>query len=505
MRSIPLRRAAAVLGGVALIVSPLPAYAATPSTTPSATPSKAAPDHERLEWATCPDGAGPTDKVGMECASLRVPVDWNRPDGRTLTLMVGRLPATGKREHTVVMNPGGPTGNVIEYLATYSAESYADLRTDTDVVTWDLRGGPVVPGLSTALGCEFSTIRRPAYPADRAAFERLESAGRDRADKCRARAPELFDRMSSADHARDLDAIRAALGQRRLNFYGSSYGGILAQSYARLYPNRVRTMVLDGTMDHTAPGDRTYLDPARDESRLLRRYFSWCDEHDSCALSGNAETRWREVTAAADREPIPTDTEDVVYDGDDLRALSVGQLRSATFEKSTIDTAVVSAERGDGSGFVPESGRPYPSMPVPGVVECLDWPRPRSASDARRLAHKLRAIAPLSATGGALLRGILTCAGWPTPVTNLPRRLPAGLPPLLGAGTRAEYATTDRAVKQVPGSASILEDAPGHTLYSYNTCARKHINRYLRTAQTPAPRTECPSDVTPPSGHSSGR
>src|SRR5690606_18934434 len=100
---------------------------------------------------------------------------------------------------------------------------------------------------STGLPCSWTRIPIAAVPRDDADFGRLSDTNRGYAEACRLKDPELFANMSSADHARDMEAIRKALGADKLNFYGASYAGFYGQAYARLFPDRVRTMVLDGT------------------------------------------------------------------------------------------------------------------------------------------------------------------------------------------------------------------------------------------------------------------
>ena len=166
----------------------------------------------------------------------------------------------------MTVNFGGPTGNSIDLMRSYGGgEAFAGLRQKMDIVTWDLRGGPNSPGLSTNLACDWKGVRQPRMPRDQASFDQLAAANRTEALRCQAKDPQLFASMDSGSHARDLEAIRQALGESEVNFYGASYGGFLAQSYARLYPQKVRTMVLDGTWNHSADNwDRELNQLARD-------------------------------------------------------------------------------------------------------------------------------------------------------------------------------------------------------------------------------------------------
>ncbi|MDA0565693.1 alpha/beta hydrolase [Streptomonospora sp. S1-112] len=476
---------------IAAVLSPLlsaPAWAEEAGT--AAPPGRG----QRLDWGACPEG---DYGIGMECATLRVPVDHDKPRGRHITLTVGRLPAIGDggAEGTVVVNPGGPVGIGIEYLATYG-DAFTGLREDMDIVTWDLRGDPNGHGgFSTALDCHWGYVETPRFPADQAAFADLAAANRATAQECRAADPALFDHMSSADHADDLEAVRAALGERRLNLHMTSYGGVIGQSYARQYPERVRTLYLDGVADHTGEGDAVYEGFARDGDAAFGRFADWCAAEEACALHGqDVERRWRALTAGADADPIPASVAGVDYTGRDLKAAAVAVLTAerpgATWE--ALAEAVVAAEDGDASGFVRDPAHPFPGSPQPGVVECLDWNRPADHAQAEATAARLDEVAPN--TGGRLQMygNILSCAGWPAPVANPPGPLPEEVPPLLGAGTWREFGSTARAVEDVAGSVAIEHDGPGHGLYwGGNACVVAHADAYLRTRELPPPGTAC--------------
>lgn len=444
-----------------------------------------------LDWQPCPGDPGdPGDKAGMQCADLQVPVNWGRPDGRRITLKLGRLPATGTAEGSVLVAYGGPGGPGIAITEAHP-DMWAKLRTRMNVVTWDTRGyGEQFGGLSDGLPCTWTRIPYPAFPADDAEFGRLSDTNRGYAEACRHGDPEFFANMSSADHARDMEAIRKALGEARLNFYGASYAGLYAQAYARLFPAQVRAMVLDGTMNH---GDADWLKEvgksARDHEAAMRRFFDWCDGADTCPLDDAARS-WRKLIAKADRSPIAAKRVGAHYNARDLQDLALGLARQGEAQWPALAQAVQDAVNGDASGLAPQRGARYPDLTTP-VTECLDWPRFRDRSEMAAAVTRLRRLAPDTGAAATLVTGTLACVGWPVTVTNPPKALPDGLPPLLGAGAWVESDATERAVKQVPGSVTIRHEGPGHTLYPFNACAREHIDRYLTDRVLPLPGTEC--------------
>jgi pimeloyl-ACP methyl ester carboxylesterase len=452
------------------------------------------PSTPPLAWGPCPDGPGP---AGLECASLDVPVDPADPGGRTMALALGRLPATGPSEGSVLVNFGGPGAPGTTSLRDRAADSFTELRTRMDVVTWDPRGyGGVFGGRSTGLACDWRSLVKltPPFPADQAAFDALAASNRTPAQVCRDTDPVLFDHMDSASNAHDMEAIRRALGEPALTFYGASYGGLFAQAYARLFPDRVRAMVLDGTANHSTDDWPAELDAlAADSEVVFGRFVGWCAAEPSCALHGtDVEQRWLRVVGAADRDPLPVPGTDIRYTGRDLQGLAQFSMLTGPPAWPAVAAAVATAEGGDGSGFRPAQGNPYPVVGTPGVTECQEIP---GYADQRAMAEtvsRVRAIGPALAAALPLVAHALTCAGWPAPLSNPPAALPVGLPPLLGLGTWTDFPGTERVTRQVPGSVAVFHDGPGHVIYRPdNPCATDAVDRYLVDLVLPAPGTTC--------------
>ncbi|WP_329086679.1 alpha/beta fold hydrolase [Streptosporangium sp. NBC_01469] len=441
-----------------------------------------APQADPLDWSTCPG-----DKIGMECADLRVPVDRQQAAGREITLKLGRLKATGTSEGSVLIAYGGPGGPGI--AITQSGNQWAKLRERMDIVTWDTRGyGEQFGGLSTGLPCTWTRVPLPEFPEDDADFGRLSDTNRGYAEACRNKDPEFFANMSSADNARDMEAIRKALGDAKLNFYGASYAGFYGQAYARLFPGQVRTMVLDGTWNHSTAdwvGELEKMAGSNEEA--IGRFFDWCA---SGKCRDVVPAKWRKLVARADRAPIPARQAGIAYDGRDLQAFAVSSARQGAEAWPKLARDIRAAIGGDASGFVPARGARYPDQAT-GVTECVDWPRPAGRAELDATIARLREIAPNTGTANTLATGTLGCVGWPVRVTNPPAPLPKGLPPMLGAGAWGESDAVERVLKQVPGSVTVRHEGPGHTLHASNPCARDHIDRYLTDRVLPAAGTKC--------------
>lgn len=440
-----------------------------------------------LNWRPCQSGETGGGGTEMDCADLEVPVDWRKPEGRKITLKVGRLKATGPSKGQVLVAYGGPGAPGIAMTRSL-ADWWTKLRRHMDVITWDTRGyGEQFGGLSTGLPCSWTRIPIAAVPRDDADFGRLSDTNRGYAEACRLKDPELFANMSSADHARDMEAIRKALGADKLNFYGASYAGFYGQAYARLFPDRVRTMVLDGTLNHSAADWTRELEAtAKSNEQSMRRFFTWCAAN-GC---GDVRALWRKLIARADRSPVPTGTANVAYRAIDLQSFALGLARQGETAWPKLAEAIRKAAKGDASGFVPAKGARYPDQATP-VTECTDWPRPATRKELMTTLARLRKLAPNTGAANTPASATLNCIGWPVPVTNPPTTLPKGLPPLLGAGAWHESDSAQRVLSQVPGSVVIRHDGPGHTLYGTNACARDHIDTYLTTRTLPSKTTTC--------------
>ncbi|MEU6717778.1 alpha/beta fold hydrolase [Nonomuraea sp. NPDC046802] len=423
----------------------------------------------------------------MECADLKVPVNWQKPDGRKITLKLGRLKSTGASKGSVLVAYGGPGGPGIA-ITQSRPDIWANLRKTMDFITWDTRGyGEQFQGLSTGLPCAWTRVPIPDAPRNDADLGRLSDTNRGYAEACRLKDPELFANMSSADHARDMEAIRKALGGDKLNYYGASYAGFYGQVYARLFPGQIRTMVLDGTLSHSfADGEAEMEKTARAQEKSLGRFFAWCAKNDCEDVPG----LWRKLIARADRTPIPTSTPNVAYKARDLQSFVLGHARQGAAAWPALAEAIRKASKGDASDFVPSRGARYPDQST-GVTECTDWPRFANLKELTAATARLRKIAPNTGTANTLASASLGCIGWPVPVTSPPAPLPKGLPPMLGAGAWGESDTVADVLAQVPGSAVIHHDGPGHTLYIDNPCARDHIDRYFTDRTLPPKQTQC--------------
>jgi pimeloyl-ACP methyl ester carboxylesterase len=207
-----------------------------------------------LAWHACPSsvGNGVPGASALRCADLQVPLNYEQPGGRKITLALSELPATApasQRQGVLLVNPGGPGASGLSLPATVAGVLSRPVAADYDIIGFDPRG---VGSSAPALTCEpaFFSKPRPDYvPSGPAAEQAMEQRARAYAAGCEQRFGWLLPYMTTRDDAEDMDSIRAALGASRISYLGYSWGTYLGQVYGTLFPGRVRRMVLDSVVD----------------------------------------------------------------------------------------------------------------------------------------------------------------------------------------------------------------------------------------------------------------
>lgn len=231
-----------------------------------------------LDWEPCPENAA------VDCATVTVPIDWARPWKGTLEMAVARKLATdpAAREGTLVYLPGGPGDSGVDRLVNGTLPD--DLTSRFDVVSFDPRG----TNRSEPVQCDANLVGQlPSTAPDAGAtLADVVSWTENVAASCREHTGPLLDHLDSVSVARDVDALRKALGERRLNFYGTSYGTLTGQMYAERFPHRIRTMALDSVFDHSLSTEELVTSEARAAQDSFDQFSQWCAVTTTCALHG---------------------------------------------------------------------------------------------------------------------------------------------------------------------------------------------------------------------------
>ncbi|MFI6503235.1 alpha/beta fold hydrolase [Nonomuraea typhae] len=450
----------------------------------------------RLTWGEC---SGKELPAPTECASLDVPVNWAEPGGQKIRLDLARLPATepARRIGSVLGVPGGPGNSGITDLE-YAAKNLKELGRRFDLVFYRPRNNlwfTTMPAICKKPGITLEDPRsRKRFDAQAAAMTKAFRACQ------KADTTGLFAHLDSMSMARDMEAIRAELGEERLSFLAHSYGGVASIAYARLFPQRIRALYVDGVINQAAGfNDQTLRVSAVFEEKF-EEFVTWCANTPACALHGeDAGAVWRALVRTADRKPIPAFSPEFgkgEMTGWMLRQLAFpalpGQNHAAWL---AFAESVDKARRGDGSGF----GAWVLSIQVwawPGVLamSCGDG---RGFTDYDELRAYRRAAEKTMPNLGSVRFDGPGCTGWPLNVANPPRPLPPrDLPPLLGVGsTYGDVVTTRTFTQMIPGSVTVTYEGPGHVLWMMGKkCPIRHATAYLTDLKLPAPDTTCPAE-----------
>jgi pimeloyl-ACP methyl ester carboxylesterase len=474
-----------------------------------------------LEWAPCPPVAAgaatpeATADSGLECATLSVPLDYADPNGEQITIGLNRLPARApaNRIGSLIFNPGGPGGPaspIVAFQASGTPVFTPAVLDHFDLIGMDPRG----TGTSTPVRCDPDVWNDyvSRFPKDEAGFERLRAHTQAVGESCLQLTGPLLGHLDTVSAAKDIEQVRLALGGEPLNYLGLSYGTQLGATYAQLFPDNIRVMVLDGALDHDQRGLAMLDNEARAHEKELERFAAWCSETESCALHGqDVLTVYDELVATADKTPIPAPRcVELGYcrpeaTGEDIRFMVQGMLMfthpTPAFSMpgwEGLAKALAEAQGGDGSAFAAYLALTDDSGLFSGLgIECVDWPTDIATYDDFAAYEEFaRIIAPHS-QGATQTWTILTgCMGWPVPVANPPGLWNVeGTPPILIVNATYDpstaYVWAQLMREQIDGSVLLTRIGDGHTSYLLpgESQTRDAIDHYLITGETPPPNT----------------
>jgi pimeloyl-ACP methyl ester carboxylesterase len=480
--------------------TPPPSTAASPSgrTDPAADPALSRFYEQHLEWSSC-GGA-------FQCTKLTVPLDWGRPDGDLLQIAVLRKPATGTRIGSLLINPGGPGVGGAAWVKAAAGTFGKTLQSSYDLVGWDPRGtgqsAPVRCVDDKALDELYST---DATPDDAGELQQFVRESREFARACAQRSGPSFAHLDSMSNAKDMDVLRAALGDAVLSYYGASYGTYYGAWYAQLFPWRVGRVVLDGAVDPSLTSAEYSQGQAMGFARAVSSYVKDCLANDGCPLRGTVDDAYGQVRALLDRAdeaPLRTAT------GRELtQSLMATGLAQGMYEPSywpTVSRGIAQAMRGDGTTLLAlsdeyldrdASGHYGQSLTSYNPIYCLDHPETRSVDEIETQAHELgKEYPPL---GDFIGWGAVSCKVWPVPGVVPRQKLTApGAAPILVVGTTDDPATPYEWAKSLGSQLSsgrlLTRTGQGHTGYRQgNACVDGAVERYLVQGAVPAKGTVC--------------
>ena len=495
---------------ITLLCTSLAGAARTQAHTPAAS----------LERGPCVAGPGTSaEDTGLECATLRVPLDYADPAGEQIVIGMNRLPARDPQQRigSLIFNPGGPGGTASPLIALEAAGLPLfdpQVRDHFDLIGLDPRG----VGLSTPVRCDASLWNdAPSlFPQDATGFAALRAHTQAVGESCLALTGPLLAHLDTVSAARDMEQVRLALGGEPLNYLGLSYGTQLGATYAELYPENIRVMALDGALDHGQRGLAMLNDETRAYEDALTRFAVWCAADITCALHGqDVLARFDALVAAAAAAPIPAPQcvasgvcrSEVT--GDDIRLGTqnlllikdpVPELGIAGW--GALADAIIAAEQGDAGDFSREVATEETSHLFPELaIACADWQTGLATWDDLAAYETFgTAIAPHT-QGATQTWTILTgCMGWPVPVANPQGAWHIdGAPPILIVNATHDPSTSylwaQLMREQIDGSVLLTREGDGHTSFflTGESATRAAITHYLLTGETPPPNTVVPN------------
>jgi pimeloyl-ACP methyl ester carboxylesterase len=458
-------------------------------------------------------------KVSYECTTVKVPQDWTTagaspgatPSGPTFDIAVIRARSASQRDRigSLLVNPGGPGASGVD-LAVYLSLGRAlgglpaDVLDRFDIVGFDPRG----VSRSSPIKCISDADLDASFgyepdPADQADFDGLVALTRRIGQNCGAKYSNTLQLYSTEQAARDMDAVRAAVGDPKMTYLGYSYGTLLGATYAQLFPNRIRAFVLDGAVDPKQDIVAGSESQAKGFERAFDNFGKWCsDNRSACPIGPDARGA---VTTALDKARSSPAR------GSDGREASAGWVFWAVISSlytepgwRKLASAIAKLETGDPEEVF-ELADSYAERQPDGTynnmfdafsaVSCVDKEAPPNLARIRQLQSQWRAKYPLF--GAAQAVGLLSCALWPGKRDPVPTGQAKGAPPIVVVGTTGDPATpyeqTARLAKMLGVGVVLTWQGEGHTAYPETSCINNAIGNYLVDLEVPRAGLTCPT------------
>ena len=495
------------------------APAAKSTASPSADPSSGKPNEapagdvpkglekfykQKLAWVPC------KDKPQMQCADVKVPLDYKKPGGKTIIVAMAKVPAAnGKPIGSLFVNPGGPGESGIDLVSGADKIFSKALRDQYDIVGFDPRG----VGSSTAVDCvsdaELAKIADTDVDLSTPEGRQTDKAITEQEAKgCQEKSGNLLPYLGTESAARDLDVLRGLVGDKKLNYFGFSYGTSLGGMYANLFPKKTGRLVLDGALDPQFGGARMGYEQTIGFEKAFERYAEYCVKGGNCPLGSSVDAAKKKMRALFDqafKKPFPT--------ADPKRPLNRNMLKYgvmlamySTAYRPYLDTGLSQLIKNNDGSFLLgwydlASGRQggkfkNNSNEARTAINCADYPA-SSPSVTKRYQEKLKKEAPLFGAGSGGEETDL-CSLLPYhPKSNPGPYTAKGSAPIVVIGTRHDPATpyhwAQALHKSLSNSVLLTWEGDGHLAYSRaGSCIQSPVDKYLLTGEVPKDGLVCP-------------
>ena len=461
---------------------------------------------QKVSWAPCKDDAK------MQCANVKVPLDYKKPGGKAITVAMAKLPAKGgKPIGSLFVNPGGPGSSGILMLSYVDRAFSKDVIDKYDIIGFDPRG----VGSSTPVDCiddrEMAKVLDSDFDMETEAGRRAQKAQAKKiAEGCKKKSGELLAHVGTEPAARDMDVLRGLVGDGKLNYLGFSYGTQLGGAYADLFPKKVGRMVLDGAVDSQLSFLRMNYEQAFGYKKLFEGYAERCVKAGNCSLGSSVDAAKKKMRALLDQARVkPFKT------SDPNRPLNQTMLHSAVTslleqdaDWSKLDQAFDQLiKQNDGSLFLKlfdvSTGRDGDEVSSSRTeaywaINCADYAQ-ESEADYLKYAKKLKREAPaIGAFSAQDTVAFYMCAELPHhPKSNPGPYRAKGSAPIVVIGTRHDPATpyhwAQALHKTLENSVLLTWEGEGHAAYATaGSCIQSPVDKYLLTGEVPKDGLVCP-------------
>jgi pimeloyl-ACP methyl ester carboxylesterase len=451
---------------------------------------------QHLLWHECADG--------LRCTKLLVPLDYSKPTGRRLHIAVIEEKSSSSPQGSLIINPGGPGASGVQFVEE-DGDLFKPLMSHLNLVSFDPRGVGASDPIRCLTGSQLDAFvnldPNPTTAQERAATIRQS---RNFANACYQKNGSYLEHIGTIDEARDMDVLRAALGDAKLTYYGASYGTYLGAKYAQLFPTHVRAMVLDGALDPAEPETAANLVQAKGFETDLDDFVAYCAKSGKCPFGSTASTAMSGLDALIAQikaHPLHSNGR-VVGPGEFFEGLAAGLYSTGSWPG--LESVLGAAKDGNGAGILlfadslterNTNGTYSNEIESNLAINCVDRPSPTSVATYEKYAAKFAKVAPHF--GAAIEYGSLPCAFWKVPPVESPHPVTAlGAPPILVIGTTRDPATpfvwAQALARQLSSGVLLTHDGDGHTAYiDKDPCVDSVVAKYVIDLRPPKPGTVC--------------
>jgi pimeloyl-ACP methyl ester carboxylesterase len=465
-----------------------------------------------VHWSQC--GSNSSNDVGIpvgaECGLLSVPVDYGKPDGDVAQLAMVKFKATGDKIGSLIVNPGGPGESGVQAAASIVGTLPDSVRQHFDLVGFDPRGvGLSTPAVWCNSDADNDRLRAdPQVDYSPAGVAHIESETKDFVQRCVDKmGKEFLANVGTASVVKDLDAMRATLGDQKLTYLGYSYGTRIGSLYAEAYPQNVRAMILDGAVDPNADPAEADIRQAAAFQTAFNDYAADCAKQSDCPLGTDPAKAVEVYHGLVDplvQNPAPThDPRNLGYS--DALVGTILPLYSPNLWRH-LTQALTELKNGRGDTMLQladlymgrdKDGHYNNSTDVRVAVNCVDEPPVTDRAKVVDEDRRVRLAAPFMSYGDFTGHAPLsTCALWPVPPTSKPHQISVkGLPPILVVSTTNDPATPYQAgvdlAKQLGGSLLTFQGTQHTVVFQGNACVDDIAAKYLVDVTVPPPGARC--------------